>query len=257
VSGTILLHLGVFFAYSIAVSFAAFLLPPAVGLIGAVGILVLVLRFYVLGRGADAAEREAALRLRPLRGAVLTWTLAAAPVMLLLSWTLGDLYVSLVPVPERVLNPFGALALDPLRWLVLAVVAIASAPLVEEMFFRGLIQHPMEERLGAGGGIAAAALLFALVHVDTLPWVIPLHFFLGAVFGWAVYVTRSIWAGVILHAVNNSAAFLGLSADASDPRPTIWQTGPDARWWTTLLLLAVAVAAGVWVAGRLREAARQ
>jgi membrane protease YdiL (CAAX protease family) len=256
VFGILLLHLGVFLLYSIAISFAAFLLPPAYGLIVSLLILWAVLRFYLIRPGtADATERESLLRLRPLSGPRLRWTLAAAPVMLAFSWAFSELYLSLVPVPPRILNPFGELVLDPGRLLVITVLAIAAAPVVEEMFFRGLIQHTMEWRWGATLGIGLAALLFALIHIDTLPWVIPIHFFLGALFGWVVYVTRSIWAGVILHAVNNTAAVLGLNFQAPETRPTVWQAGIDAEWWASLGLLLLSCLAGVWVARNLRRAA--
>jgi membrane protease YdiL (CAAX protease family) len=256
VFGRILLHLGVFLLYSIAVSFAAFLLPPAYGLVVSLLVVWAVLRFYLIRSGTpDATEREALLRLRPLSGNLLKWTLVAAPVMLLFSWAFGEVYVGLVPVPPRVLNPFGDLVLDPGRLLVITVLAIAAAPVVEEMFFRGLIQHSLERQWGAAQGIGLTALLFALVHVDTLPWVIPVHFVLGAVFGWAVYATRSIWAGIILHAVNNTAAVLGLTTDVPEPRHTVWQAGLDSGWWMSLGLLLVSALAGLWVARNLRRAA--
>jgi membrane protease YdiL (CAAX protease family) len=252
----ILQHLAVFVLYSLGVSAAVFLLPPAAGLPLALLILWILLRFYLLGTGkAYATERAALLRLRPLSGPVLRWILAGAPVMLLLSWSLGELYLRLVPVPSRVLNPFGPLMLDPMQQLVIAVLAIALAPVVEEMVFRGLIQHPLEHRLGVGSGIAVASLIFALVHIDTLPWVIPLHALLGAIFGWAVYTTRSIWAGVILHAVNNCAAFLGLEAETPPARPLLWEGGADAEWWFALGTLSLALVMGAWIARGLKRAA--
>jgi membrane protease YdiL (CAAX protease family) len=251
----ILLHLGVFLLYSIGISIGAFLLPPAYGLTAALLVFWLVLRYYLLAGAAPvAAERVAVLRLRPLGGPVLGWTLAAAPVLLVFAWSLGELYLSLVPVPPRILNPFGPLVLDPGRLLVITMLAIVAAPVIEEMFFRGLIQHPLEHRWGVAPGILVTAVIFALVHIDTLPWVIPLHVFLGAMFGWAVYTTRSIWAGVILHAANNSAAVLGLGGDAPDIRPTVWEAGLDVEWWLALGMLTVSGAVGVWVARRLRRA---
>jgi membrane protease YdiL (CAAX protease family) len=256
VPGQILLHLAVFLLYGIGVSAAVFLLPPLTGLAVALVILWMVLHLYLLRR--RSAEHEgpvAALRLRPLPRGTLRWVLAAAPVLLLLSWSLGDLYVRVVPVPPQVLNPFGDMVLDPMRRLTIAVLAIALAPVVEELFFRGLIQHALEQRWGAGTGITAASLLFAVVHVDTLPWVIPLHFVLGTIFGWAVWVTRSIWAGVLLHAANNAAAFWGLGLETPPPSAPLRETGMDADAWLALAMLAASLAAGAWIVRGLRRAA--
>jgi membrane protease YdiL (CAAX protease family) len=252
----ILLHLVVFVLYSLGISVAVFMLPPVTGLAVALVVLWAVLRLYVLrDAGVAGSNRAAALRLRPLATPVLGWVLAAAPVLLLLSWSLGDLYVRLVPVPPQVLNPFGHLVFDPMQRLAIAVVAIALAPVIEEMFFRGLIQYPLEQRWGAMPGIVTASLIFALVHIDTLPWVVPLHLLLGVIFGWVVYVTRSIWAGVILHAVNNSAAFLGLTSEEPEPRSLIWATGMDTEAWWALGALGVSLGSGAWIVRRLWRAA--
>lgn len=260
VIGLILRHLVVFFVYTLGISVALLMLPPLLGLTIGLLLLWLILRFYLLPsslKGPEdvrAARRLQALRLRPLRGEVLRWTLVAVPVMLVLSWSVGELYISLVPVPPETFNPFGPLVRDPWGRLAITVLAVVAAPVAEEFFFRGVIQHPLEQRWGAAAGILGAAALFALVHL--LPWIFPLHFFLGTVFGWVVYTTRSIWSGVIFHAGNNALAVLGLGA-GEDPltRPTIWEVGLNADWWFAMGVLVVSLAAAVWVAGRLRSAA--
>jgi uncharacterized protein len=251
VTRSVALHIAVFLLYSIAVSVAAFMLPPLAGLLVATVFVAVAIHLYLLRSGAPWFE--GGLRLAPLSGSTLGWTIAAAAPMLIFSWSLGEIYVRLVPVPERVLDPFGDLALDPTRWLVLAIVAIAFAPVVEEFFFRGAIQSLFTARWGAGWGIAAAAMLFSLVHVDTLPWVLPLHFALGAIFGWAVHLTGSIWAGVLLHAANNSAAFIGMSMSGGERAPTIWEQAAPAELAGSLVLLVGSAAAGIAIARRIRR----
>jgi membrane protease YdiL (CAAX protease family) len=255
----LLRHLVVFVLYflSLSLAFSASLvlaLPPVVNLLGVLAVFGLVMRLYLLRHyhpqpGTDRNPLWA----NSLRGRRLRWVLAAAPAMLLLSWALGEVYVRLVPVPARVLDPFGELTADPGNLLLIAVVAIVVAPVVEEFFFRGLIQHELEEKWGIAPAVVATSLLFALVHVDTLPWVIPLHFVLGSVFGWVVWATRSVWAGVVLHAVNNAAAVIGLGLGAPEAQPTVWETGMDRGGWLALAGLAVAVVAGAWVARGLHR----
>jgi len=82
------------------------------------------------------------------------------------------------------------------------VVAVALGPAVgEELVFRGLIGQGLVQRWGRTGGIAATAMLFALAHLSpahaiaTLPLGIFLH--------WVYLQTRSLWAAILLHFLNN------------------------------------------------------
>lgn len=200
------------------------------------------------------ARRLSLLRLRPLNAQALRWTLVSVPVLLVLSWALGEVYVRLVPVPPESFDPFGELMTTVEGRLAITVLAVGIAPVLEEFFFRGFIQGALERRHGTVPGIAGAAAIFAVVHV--LPWVFPLHFFLGVAFGYAVYATRSIWAGVILHAANNSVAVVGLGFEGEEPTPTptLWQVGPDVDWWVSVGLLLGSAALALWTARRLRKA---
>jgi membrane protease YdiL (CAAX protease family) len=183
----------------------------------------------------------------------------AVPAVLLSTWALEQVWTQLVPVPPESFSPFETLTRTPLQRLAITVIAVALAPVLEVFFFRGLIQRSLERRMGPHSGILAAASLFAALHF--LPWVFPLHLFLGVAFGYAVRYTGSIWAGVVLHAANNSLAVAGLGSRPT-VAPTIWRTGPTAGWWESLLLLAASLvllgwaARGLRAAGRLRAPAR-
>lgn len=249
-------YLLVFLVWNLLVS-AALLLGTrrgleALGLVLSLLLYVAVLRGFLL-RGSS--RRCALLRLRPLTGDTLRWTVIAAPVLLFLSWAVGEVYVRLVPVPPTSFDPFAPLMQTPLGRLSITVLAVGVAPVLEEFFFRGLIQRSLERRIGTAPGILAAALLFALIHF--LPWVFPLHLFLGAAFGYVVYLTRSIWSGVALHAVNNAAAVAGMGLQSEDPEaiPTIWATGPDTEWWLSLVALGIAGMLAARTVRGLRETA--
>lgn len=248
---------GVFLGWYLTLSLAISLLPP----LTAVLVLVPFALWYVeriVVRGHDPTQRRrwAMLRLRPLRGEALRWTLVGIPVFATLTWSLGQVYLQLVPVPPEALNPFEFLTRAPGGRLALTVFAVGFAPIVEELVFRGLLQRPLERRWGPALGIALAALLFAAVHL--LPWVMPLHFVLGLLFGWTVYAARSIWAGVILHAANNALAVVGLEASAGlDPLPTVWQAGFTVQLAVALAVLALSLLAALAVGRRLWTAARQ
>jgi len=252
----ILRTVGVFLLWNIAAGGLVVLLPFPYGLIGALAFYGWLLKGYLLRGGPGEARRRAALRLRPLRAEPLRWTLLAIPVLLLLSWSLGDVYTRLVPVPTETLNPFESIMRTATGRLTIAVFAIGVAPVVEEFVFRGFVQRELERRHGPALGITLAAVLFAVVHF--LPWVFPLHFVLGFAFGFAVYATRSIWSGVILHAANNTAAVIGFGLGEEEIEPTggFWSTGPTAELYVSLGMLAGALLLAAWLGSRLWAAGR-
>jgi membrane protease YdiL (CAAX protease family) len=228
-------YLGLFLLWNALLSVVVFFLPRVPALLTALGLAGAYL--WLLLRGARHPTRQwAALRLRPLTGPALRWTLIGIPVALVFTWALGEVYVRLVRVPPEHFDPFRPLMGDPVGRLTITLLAIAIAPLLEELVFRGLIQSNLERRWGALRAMSATALLFAVVHFNFR--VFPLYFALGLIFGYAVYATRSIWAGVLLHAVNNTAAMVGLVLpDERVEIPTIWETGLTPDWWSSVAAL--------------------
>lgn len=235
---------GLFIVWNVAASAALGLLPAVPALVLTVA-LTAALLWRMLFRD-DGAER--AFRIRPLPGAALRWVVAGALALQAFNWALGEVYVRLVPVPPENFDPFAELMDEPAGRLAVVLLAVAIAPLLEELVFRGLLQRRLERRWGAAGGVAATSLLFAVIHF--LPWIFPLHFVLGLAFGYAVYVTRSVWAGVILHAANNATAMVGLILQPGRPEqlPTLWTTGPNAEWWQAVAATIVFALVLAWVA---------
>ncbi len=68
---------------------------------------------------------------------------------------------------------------------LLTVMILIGAPLVEELFFRGLFLRALVFRVGAPGGVIISALVFALVHLQ--PLALPGLFVFGLV---AAEITR-------------------------------------------------------------------
>jgi membrane protease YdiL (CAAX protease family) len=135
------------------------------------------------------------------------------------------------------------------------VFAVAIAPLLEEFLFRGVLQRTLERRWRDWRAIVVATFVFALVHWHPgfMP-ALPLYLFLGLAFGYAAYATRTIWAGVILHAANNAMAMVSMAANpgTSDSPPIVWSSGPTREWWLSVLAALVTgamlyfVARGLW-----------
>lgn len=87
--------------------------------------------------------------------------------------------------------------------LVNILVIAGSAGICEEVLFRGVLQRSFE-RFGAAGSILLAALLFSLTHLDFQK--ILGTFALGALIGYIVYRTNSLYCGMLAHFTNNATA---------------------------------------------------
>jgi membrane protease YdiL (CAAX protease family) len=155
------------------------------------------LGFSLLGSSAD---------LRLGGGTVL---LLVAPLL-----TLAALLDRLVPYRHPIVE-FLALHRDAVSLAVVALAAIVVAPIVEELFFRRILQGWLERRLGEWVGvargpelaIAASSLAFGLAHLGQgLAW-LPLVVF-GAVLGYLARQTGSIVPGILAHALFNAVSLV-------------------------------------------------
>ena len=115
-----------------------------------------------------------------------------------------------VPTPP---NPAVTLALaarGPLDWMLLVLMAVVVGPILEEVFFRGVLYPALRRRAGVAVAVLGSATAFALVHPQ-----LPLGFFpilaLGAVFAGALELRRSLLACIVAHMLNNAVAMLVMS----------------------------------------------
>jgi len=130
---------------------------------GLVGAAVLAARRKGTGRVADdfgfrARWSDVGLGL----GAAVALQVVLVPlVALVLSPLLGRPEVS-GPVQELVDSAGGA------SFALLVLTAVVCAPLVEELYFRGLLLRSLEHRFGTGWAIAGSSVLFGLAHPNDL-----------------------------------------------------------------------------------------
>ncbi|HOM03584.1 MAG TPA: type II CAAX endopeptidase family protein [Acetivibrio sp.] len=116
--------------------------------------------------------------------------------MVLVKLLFGTVEVSQVPVGN-----------DAIGFLVSILVIGASAGICEELLFRGVIQRGFE-RLGTVKSILITAFLFGLLHFDFQK--LFGTFALGALIGFLVYRSNSIFVGMFAHFTNNSIAVAAL-----------------------------------------------
>jgi len=90
--------------------------------------------------------------------------------------------------------------------LLISVAVIGgSAGICEEILFRGVLQRAYEG-FGWKKGIFIAAFLFGMMHMDFQKLIGT--FLLGALIGYMVYRTKSLYIGMFAHFCNNSLAVL-------------------------------------------------
>jgi ABC-2 type transport system permease protein len=85
------------------------------------------------------------------------------------------------------------------------VLAVAAAPVVEEMIFRGLIFRPLRRNHGLIVSMLASSLLFAIIHD---PLSIPPVFVLGCCAALAFERSGSIITPMLVHAAYNASIAL-------------------------------------------------
>ena len=109
----------------------------------------------------------------------------------------------LLPLPAK--SPFDQFFSRPLDAYAFAFLAIAFAPFMEELFFRGFLYPVLARRLGVSVGVVLTALPFALIHQPEYKAWGPVFviFLVGAVLTAVRAKMKSVGASFIVHSIYN------------------------------------------------------
>lgn len=92
--------------------------------------------------------------------------------------------------------------------LAMGIGVVVIAPIVEELFFRGLLLGAMQRRWGTPAAVVASSMFFGATHFQ------PLQFagltFAGLVFALAVVRTGRLGTAIAVHAGFNATTFVAL-----------------------------------------------
>ena len=143
-------------------------------------------------------------RLRGGRGRWARFSIRGLNPMLLL-WAFVLIFAVGV-VLEPLLRVLPDLSLDVGRgfWTLLSLVVFA--PIFEELLCRGVVLGSLRDRYGATVAWLVSALFFGVLHVQ--PVQVVSATVVGLVLGYVYLATDSLWPSMILHALNNAAAYL-------------------------------------------------
>jgi len=87
------------------------------------------------------------------------------------------------------------------------IITFAVLPAVtEEFLFRGIVIGEYD-RCGAGVAAVLSAAVFSMSHFSLVRF--PVYFFSGLVLACVLFATRSVFAAMLIHALNNTVVLLG------------------------------------------------
>jgi len=174
--------------------------------------------FVTARRGTGSLVEDFGLRVRPLDlGLGLAGSIAAR-----VASSIAILPVVIVhprfKAPDQ--SVFQKVTAGPTSWVVLALVVCIGAPLVEELFFRGLVQTRLVGRYGPVIGIMVTSVLFGSAHL--IGWQGPLTLVYalavaggGVVLGIMRHLTGRLGTSMVAHSMFNAQALIAVALLAS------------------------------------------
>ena len=169
---------------------------------GFVGVALLAAR----RKGTGSLAADFGLRARPSDGAgvavgVLCQLLALPALYFLIQRLTGDLDVSR---PARQL----AEDFDGAAFVVVGLMATFAAPVVEELFYRGLLLRAAARRFGARWAVLGSSVVFGMSHFQLVQF--PGLFAFGVVLAVLAIRTGRLGASIAAHVAFNAVAVIGL-----------------------------------------------
>ena len=142
--------------------------------------MLVPLLLFLRSRKEPIAKR---LRLRPIKGSLMTSTIYLSLGIIIISDELDRIINSFLPAPEYILDLNGLLQPESLMGFVLLFIAVSIiAPLGEELLFRGFFQQVLEEHWkDVTRAVLVTALFFAMIHMNPY-WFIQIYI-LGILLG--------------------------------------------------------------------------
>jgi membrane protease YdiL (CAAX protease family) len=215
---------------------------------------------WLFARGSTSAPAPFLRLRRPGAEGLVLAALGWAALYPIVIW-LGDLSKR-IPLPEWV-ELMDQMRTDLIESLLLGgdlgtpylLLTVAVVPaLFEELLFRGYLQRQAERRLSVPAGLVAVGVLFGAYHMSVTQ-LVPLSV-LGIYLGFVVWATGSLWAGVLVHLLNNGLAVVVAGMARNNPALDVESLeGMGVKWYVALVVISLG-AAGVAAIGRRLVALR-
>lgn len=183
----------------------------------AVGKVVAFALFGTLATFRIPGPHDVRIGLRGFSPRLILPMLLLLPVVVVLS-ELDNWILALLPVPSELSERLEEATADASRWTALqqAIVVVGLLPVVDEWFFRGVIQQGLIAHKGHVAGVLLTAILFAPSHASPVPAAgavvsaLGASVLLGVVLGLLRIASGSLLAPMAFHAVANGVSLLAI-----------------------------------------------
>lgn len=139
---------------------------------------------------------------------VLTQLVLVPLIYVPIFWVIGERDVS---ADARALTDR---ATDPVGIVLLVLIVVIGAPIVEELFFRGLLLRSAERRWGRWWAVAVSSLVFGAVHLQPLQF--PALVAVGVVLALLTLRTGRLGPAIFAHMGFNAVAVITLITSRQD-----------------------------------------
>jgi len=95
-------------------------------------------------------------------------------------------------------------------FIALTIVVVVGAPVVEELFFRGLVLRSLQRRFGDTWAVVGSAVVFGVAHFEPLQ--LPALVALGVILGVMAVSTKRLGPSIFAHAGFNLVTMIALAA---------------------------------------------
>lgn len=163
----------------------------------------LVIRSMALAQVRDLIGIARRIKVHDVLAAIIAW--AGYLIMSIVLTVLAAVILPQINLDQSQDIGFGRIVSDwDIVYIFLAIVI--AAPIMEELIFRGYLYGTLRRLMPWWAGAVVTGVVFGLVHGQ---WNVALDTFaLSMIACYLREYTGSIWAGVVLHALKNSIAFL-------------------------------------------------
>jgi membrane protease YdiL (CAAX protease family) len=121
-------------------------------------------------------------------------------------------------------------------WAIMLTVVVA--PVLEEIFFRGLVLESLSRRWSATAAVVASAAIFGVAHFPILPQMVN-ALVVSILLGYLYLATRSLVPVIAIHAINNALAYIALELTGDQTIGTREMIGNDTLYWIVYWASAV------------------
>jgi CAAX protease family protein len=180
------------------------------------------------------------LRIRPISKKYLLYSAVIGVSITVLGDEMGRLMDMILPIPESMFEGMRRLLAINNIWdfLTIGITVTLIAPIIEELFFRGLLQRYFEATKGVTTGVLIASAIFGAIHFN-IYMLLPI-LIMATIMGAMAWRVESVFPAMLVHCINNTTSLV--SVNLYETEPSWYVMGSHV----SPLVIIVALGAMIW-----------